>query len=248
MTPTESNLETLRLARVNPLARPSHLPEPPADAAAAYFIQHSIMAGLGRIGGWKVGSAGPTGPFTCAPLPASHILPSPARVTQSECPDRGVEAEIALRLRSDLPPRDLPYGRDELLDAIESAHPAIELLQSRYRKVDDVDPLSALADSLSHYGLVFGPAIPGWNTIDFDREGVRVLADGREIKRATGNPAGDMLRLLAWLADQGARWAGGLKAGQIVTTGSWTGKDFVAEGATVEMVFDHCGTVSATYA
>lgn len=247
MSSIPTNVEALRRARATPSARLTRLPDPPADAASAYFIQHSVMAGLGPIGGWKVGSPNPTGGFTCAPLPASHIMTSPARVMQAECPDRGVEAEIAVRLVHGLPPRDVAYTADDILAAIGSAHPAIELLQSRFEDVDAVDPLSALSDSLSHYGLVVGPAIPDWTAIDLAQEGVRVIVDGQEIKRRVGNPAGDMIRLVVWLANEGARWAGGLAAGQVVTTGSWTAKDTVPAGATVRMAFDRCGSVEATY-
>lgn len=237
----------LLAARHDPGSRPAGLPMPPPDALAAYAVQALVQSHLGAIGGWKVGSPSPTGPFTCAPLPASHVMASPAQVVQAECPDRGVEAEIAVRMEHDLPPRDEPYSRAEVLAAIASAHPAIELLQSRYADVDAVDPLTNLADSLSHYGLVWGPAIPDWTTIDLATESVGVVVDGVEIKRRTGNPAGDMLRLVVWLANDGARWAGGLKAGQFVTTGSWTAKDSMPVGAHVRMVFDHCGTVEATY-
>lgn len=243
MTPAE----ILLAARRDPASRPAALPHPPAGKSEAYAIQHEIMAQLGPIGGWKVGYTPATRQFTCAPLPASAIQPSPARVAQAECPDRGVEAEIAVRLGHDLPPRASPYTRAEILAAIASAHPAIELLQSRYQVIDTVDPLSALADSLSHHGLVWGAAIPGWQAIDLARESVRVLVHGQEVKRAIGNPAGEMLPLVLWMANEGAIWAGGLKAGQFVTTGSWTSKDFLPAGATVTMQFDNCGSVEATY-
>lgn len=240
-----TSAQILLAARANPAHRPATLPAPPADRDAAYAIQREIIAGLGPIGGWKVGYNPASGQFTCAPIPAAAILPSPAHIPQDVCPDRGVEAEIALRLAIDLPPR--PYGQSELEAAIASAHPAIELLQSRYQDVDRVDPLTNLADSLSNHGLVYGPAIAGWRSIDLAREVVCVVVDGAEQKRATGNPAGPMLPLLAWLAEHGAAWAGGLIAGQFVTTGSWTGKDFLPEGASVCMAFARCGAVKATY-
>lgn len=240
--------EILLAARHDPGARPAQLPEPPADAAAAYAIQQTVMASLGPIGGWKVGFSPATGVFTCAPLPAAFVVPDPARVPQAQCPDRGVEAEIALRLVRDLPPRPAPWTEAEVLDAVGSAHPAIELLQSRFQDVDQVSPLSALADSLSHFGLVVGGPIADWQSIDLAREAVRVLVNGEEIKRAVGNPAGPMLPLLTWLANHGSVWAGGLRAGQVVTTGSWTGKDFVPRNAHVAMQFDRCGRVEATYA
>ena len=204
-------------------------------------------AQIGPIGAWKVGSPRPDGPCACAPIPASSVLAAPAYVYQAECPDRGVEAEIAVRMGVDLPPRKPPYTRAEVLAAIASAHPAIELLQSRYQDVAAVDALSNLADSASNHGLVYGPAIEHWHTLDLARESVAVLVNGTEIKRRTGNPAGDMIRLVIWLANEGARWAGGLQAGQFVTTGSWTAKDTIPENGTVRMVFDHCGSVEATY-
>ena len=241
------NADALFAARATPDARLVRLPEALASEAEAYAVQREIMARLGPIGGWKVGYAPQTGVFTCAPLPASHILTSPAQVPQAECPDRAVEAEIAVRIASDLPASGAPYTEAQVLAAIGSAHPAIELLQSRFADVDAMDKTSLLADSLSHYGLVLGPAIQGWQTIDLAAETVQVMVGGAEVKRATGNPAGAMLPLVTWMANVGAAWAGGLKAGQVVTTGSWTGKDSVGPGAHVAMVFPRCGTVEATY-
>jgi len=168
-------------------------------------------------------------------------------VLTEHCTDGGVEAEICIRLAHDLPPRDAPYTPDDLRAAIASAHPAIEVLQSRYVDVDKIDPLSNLADSSSNFGLVVGPAIPDWTALDLAKESVRVTANGTEIKRGTGNPAGDMIRLLVWLANEGARWTGGLQAGQYVTTGSWTGKEFVPPGALVTIAFDHAGSASVQF-
>ena len=234
-------------ARRDPTQKLHSLPEVmrPRTEEQAYLIQRAIAAELGPIGGWKVGSPGPDGPVNCAPLPAAAIQDSPAEVTGS---DRLVEAEIAVRFAHDLPPRAQPYTRDEVLAAIASAHPAIEVLESRYVDVSAVDPLSALADSLSHFGLVLGPAIPGWQDLDLAAERVRLLAGGAEVKAGQGNPAGDMLRLLVWMANTGAHWAGGLRAGQVVTTGSWTGKDPVPPGAEARIVFSRAGEAAVRFA
>ncbi len=234
-------------ARRDPTQRLHSLPAAmrPRTPEQSYLVQRAAMRELGAIGGWKVGSPSPSGGFTCAPLPAGGVVPSPA---ETACHDRGVEAEIAVRMGASLPPREAPYTEAEVLAAIGSAHPAIEVLDSRYTDVDAVDPLSALADSLSHHALVVGPAIPDWQGIDLAQEGVRLLVDGQEIKRRTANPAGPMLRLVVWLANEGAHWAGGLQAGQVVTTGSWTAKDFVAPGASVRVVFDHCGEAAVRFA
>ncbi len=218
----------------------------PASEADAYDIQRAVSAAMGAIDGWKVGSPNPSAThFTCAPLPAGTVSTGPLTVAGS---DRGVEAEIAVRLGRDLPPRETPYGTEEVRAAIASAHPAIEVLESRFVDAAAAGAMSALADSLSNHSLVLGPAIEGWDGIDLTAETVRILVDGAEIKTGAGNPGGEMLRLVAWLANEGARWAGGLRAGQVVTTGSWTGKDYVAPGAEVQARFARCGAVSLRFA
>ena len=236
-------------ARRDPTQKLHSLPEAmrPKTEEQAYLIQRAIMAELGVIGGWKVGSPDPTGPVNCAPLPAAGAQMSPGHVLTEQCTDQGVEAEIAVRLAHDLPPRDTPYSPDEVLAAIASAHPAIEVLQSRYVDMDRVDPLSHLADSLAHFGLVVGPAIDDWQSLDLAAERVALVVNGEEMKHRTGNPAGNMLRLIVWLANHGAHWAGGLRAGQYVTTGSWTQKDFVTPGAELRVIFDHAGEAALRF-
>lgn len=238
----------LLAVRTDRAGRTPGLPEAarPQTQADAYEIQAAVMAALGPIGGWKVGSPAPAGDaFTCAPLPASGVIPSPAALSGT---DRAIEAEIAVRIGRDLPPREAPYTAAEIAAAIASAHPAIEVLESRFADPDAVEPMSGLADSLGHHSLVVGPAIPGWERLTLDQEEVAVLIDGQEIKRRRGNPGGDMTRLLLWLANTGARWAGGLRAGQVVTTGSWTGKDVAPPGAEARIRFTHAGEAAVRFA
>ena len=90
------------------------LPAPlrPESESDAYAIQQAVIAGLGGIAGWKVGSPNPAATrFTCAPLPAGTVSDGQMAVQGS---DRGVEAEIAVRLRCDLPLRETPYTIDDI--------------------------------------------------------------------------------------------------------------------------------------
>jgi hypothetical protein len=218
------------------------------DEQAAYTVQRRVSEGLGAIGGWKVGAPGPQGAPNCAPLPAAGIHPSPLRLDAGPFGLRGVEAEIAFRLGADLPPRSEPYGRAEVIAAIAYCLPAIEVLDSRFTDPNEQSALSLLADLNSHRALVYGAPAANWQGIDFAAESVRLLVDGQELKTATANPAGDMIRLIQWLADAGAHWAGGLRAGQYVTCGSWTGKDFVRPGAQVQIEFAHAGSAAVEFA
>jgi 2-keto-4-pentenoate hydratase len=151
--------------------------------------------------------------------------------------DRLVEAEIAFRIDRDLPPRETAYTRDEVLAAIGSCHPVVEVVQWRIKDWRPAPAILKLADNLGHGGLVVGEPKPDWRAVDFNTLEVTQEIAGQAAKQARGNPAGDMIRLVAWLADEGAVWAGGLKAGQIVTCGSWTGITEAAAEAPVVVTF-----------
>lgn len=207
----------------------------PRDEAAAYAIQRLVAAQLGPIGGWKVGASDPQAAPTCAPMPTAGICASPS-VVPANAVDAAIEAEIAFRLGCDLPPRATPYGRDEVIAALATAHPAIEWLQSRFVDPMAVDRFSQLADSQTHGGFVWGQGVVQWQAIRFETETVTLDVDGASLRRMA-NPAGDMIRLIQWLADEGAVWAGGLRAGQFVTCGSWTGKTQVRPGQAVQVRF-----------
>jgi 2-keto-4-pentenoate hydratase len=239
----------LLAARRDPSQLLTDLPEAlrPADRAAAYVIQAAVMAELGEIGGWKVGSPSPDGPIQCGPLPASGIMASPAQVPSEGSRIRGLEAEICFRMAHDLPPRGTPYTREEVVAAISAAHPAIELLESRFVDPDAISPFTNLADTQSHGAFIYGPGLVDWHGIDFAAETVTQSVDGTVHMQRTGNPCGDMLRLMVWMANEGAVWAGGLKAGQFVTCGSWTGKSSVGAHAKLHVSFPSVGEAAVDY-
>ena len=209
----------------------------PQSEAEAYAVQRAVAATLGPIGGWKVGAAGPDAAPTAAPLPVSVIMPAPARLPP-DYSDRLVEAEIAFRIAHDLPPRDAPYTKDDVLAAIGSCHPVIEVVQWRIKDFRPAPANLKLADSLGHGALVVGEPVPDWHAIDFAALQVTQEIASQASKQGVGNPAGDMIRLITWLANEGAVWAGGLRAGQIVTCGSWTGMTEAAAEAPVIVTFN----------
>lgn len=194
----------------------------PATLEDAIAIQHLTMAALGPIGGWKVGAAGPDAPPSAAPLPVSGLHRSPATLQRAAFPAPEIESEIAFVMATDLPPRGASYTREEIVAAIASCHPGIEIVQSRFADPAAVDALSHLADLIRHGAYVLGAPIDGWRDVDFAALEVAQTIGAHTIHRR-GNPAGDMIRLLAWLANEGAVWAGGPRAGDLVTCGSWTG-------------------------
>ena len=99
-----------------------------------------------------------------------------------------------------------------------------------------------------HGGFIYGPAYADWKKLDFTQERVTLAVDGSvRVERTGSNTSGDFLRLMPFLANEGAR-TGGLKAGQWVTTGSWTGNIQTIAGAAVDVHFATVGAVGFRFA
>src|SRR3546814_697865 len=174
-----------------------------------------------RISDWS-SDVGPSD--LCAPLPATHVIEAPAQFPSREFPLRGIEAEIAFRLKHDLPRQNQPYRLADVLAAIGSVHPTIEVVESRYTDRTQVDSLSGLADSLSHGALVYGAGRRDNLAIDQLAQTATLYFNSAKIAEAKGaNPAGDVLRLMVCLANHVAsRHAVGQRAGSRITHGSST--------------------------
>ena len=221
----------------------------PADAAAAYAIQDEVVAALGGIGGWKVGASSPSAEPGCSPLPASGVVKSGQAFAKDAFRLNGLEAELAFTFARDLPPRGAPYAEADVLGAIASVHAAIEVVDTRYVDMRAVDPLSALADFGSHGALVVGPARTNDLRVDQPRQAVKLEASGELLYEGVGgNAAGDVFRLLVWLANHAASRCGGLRAGHVVTTGSCSGLTFAAPPARVTATLAGLGACSTDLA
>jgi 2-keto-4-pentenoate hydratase len=218
----------------------------PKDLDEALLIQGQMMLAYGEIGGWKIGAATPDGTPLFAPMPSAWIASGGAELFGQRY--RGVEAEVAFLLAQDLPPRATPYTSAEVYAAVASCHPAIEILGSAYVDPEQVPKLNVTADLQMHGGFIFGPACPDWRAIDFSIEQVALAVDGAvRVERTGSNPAGDLLRLLPFLANHGAARTGGLRAGQWITTGSWTGNVQAGALSSVDVHFSTLGRVTARF-
>jgi 2-keto-4-pentenoate hydratase len=215
----------------------------PVTLDEAYFVQDRLAIAYGEIGGWKVGA--PTADATpmFAPMPWAWIASNNA-LLGGRHRFRGLEAEIAFLIDKDLPSREKAYSRDEVEAAITSCHPAIEVIESGLADPLQATKLSMVADLQMHGAFVYGAAVADWQRIDFSKERVTLAVDGVvRVERTGSNTSGDLRRLLPWLANEGAARTGGLKAGQWVTTGSWTGVSLAIAGSQVDVDFSTAGGV-----
>ena len=159
---------------------------------------------------------------------------------------RVAEAEFAFRMGRDLPPRGQPYSVDEVLDAVATLHPAIEVPDSRFDDFTIVGAPSLIADNACAHLFVLGPAAnTGWRALDLvEHKAVGTAGDlSREGKGA--NVLGDPRVALAWLVNELSGLGIRLNAGEVVTTGTCLVPLPIQPGVEVTADFGTLGTVSA---
>lgn len=222
----------LESRKAGKLADPKAMPVP-ADAASAMRSQAETVRGLGeKVVGWKVGFTADGNPFA-APLLESVVVKAPTKWVQKPGPDFRIEIEFGVRLSKDLPPRPgKPYTLEEITDAYDTVFCGIEMLASRYTDPAQPSFLLGLADCMHNGGYILGEekktkTIPG----PLDKMTCRATIDGKEIfNGAPKHPQDDILLPLVAYASKQNDDLGGLKAGQIITTGALSGVLALKEG------------------
>ena len=235
----------------------------PATVAEGYAIQAAVrdLRG-GELAGFKIGATSQAARTLLATeepfhgcLFADGIHDSPATLTAGDTNFRLIEPEFAFRLGADLPAREAPYGRVELVRAIASLHPAFEVVTSAYGEAWTGAGLPQLiADNGVHACLVLGPAMADWGTLDLAAREVVFEKGGTEIGRGQGaNALGHPLHALAWLADRGVladpstRTSRGLKTGDLITTGLVTPFAYAEAGTVLRADYGPLGAVELLF-
>jgi 2-keto-4-pentenoate hydratase len=160
---------------------------------------------------------------------------------------RVAEAEFAFRLARDLPPRSEPYDAGEVLAAVDTLHPAIEVPDSRYDDFTIVGAPQLIADNACGHLFVLGAAAAAdWRDVDLIEHKVIGAVVGTIAREGKGaNVLGDPRLALAWLANELSALGITLRANEVVTTGTCLVPLPIVPGAQVMMDFGRFGIVSA---
>lgn len=218
------------------------------DRSAVYAIQDGVAKATGPVDGWKVGASSPTAEPNPAPLLAGALVPSPGRFDGKAMHMIGVEVEISFHIVRDIAARTEPVGREEALAAVGDAFVGMEIVDTRLANFRQVAPEWLLADNQMNHALVVGEPIASWRPLDWANLQVRLVIDGRTIVDQKGGlGAVDPVRPLAWMIDHAVRQRGGLRTGQAITTGSWTGLRYFPPGTTARGEFVGLGAVEASF-
>ncbi len=233
-------------------------PDAPATITDAYDIQDRYVAFLqGEHGGpvgYKVGLTsaamqafcGITHPIAGVVL-KSRLHRSGATIKRSDFGRLGLEFEIAVRLKSDVPATAVPLTAGAIRPHIDGVCAAIELVDDRSADYTGLDVLSLVADNSWNAGTVLSEFSTDWPDLE------SVLGRAAKGSEAIGEGYGrDILghpfNSVAWLATQLAARGVGLKAGQIVMTGSVMKTIFPTEDATYRFELASLGAVEVRLA
>jgi 2-keto-4-pentenoate hydratase len=225
----------------------------PGSRAEGYAIQAEIAKLSGQsIVGWKIAATSTAGqqhihvdgPMAGCLLSA-RALDQGARISLTGNHMKVAEAEFAFRMGNPLPKRAATYTVAEVLAAVASLHPAIEVPDSRFEDFTRVGAAQLIADVAGACWFVIGPATRlDWRAVDLAQHGVSAYRNGALAGQGSGaNVLGDPRRALTWVVNELCTCGDGLRAGDVVITGTCLTPVPVSAGDSVKMDFGEFGVL-----
>jgi 2-keto-4-pentenoate hydratase len=229
----------------------------PNSRAEGYAIQAEVAKLSGHaVAGWKIAATSVAGQKHIkvdGPL-AGRLLAHTQKRPGGRVPLAGnvmnvAEGEFAFRMAGDLPSRSTPYSVDDVLSAVGALHLAIEVPNSRYREFAKVGTAQLIADTACACWFLLGPeSDASWRDTDLSQHGVVAYRNGQVAGEGSGaNVLGDPRVALAWIANELCTFADGLRAGEVVMTGTCLVPVAVAPGDHVRMDFGRLGSIETAF-
>jgi len=228
----------------------------PHSLAEGYAIQDAMVHSARQpVVGWKIAATSKAGQAhigVTEPLAgrlfADFVLKSGARLPAAPLLMRVVEAEFAFRMGQALPSRSQAYDKAEVCGAVEALHLAIEVPDARFENFAAIGAPQIVADDAFASWFLLGPRVSNWSDIDLSRQPVRVLKNGKIVAEGSGaNALGDPRLALTWLANHLSKRDIGLKAGDIVTTGTCVTPAEIGPGDHMIAEFPGLGRLDAAF-
>lgn len=225
----------------------------PADLDQAYAAQHELERFAGRAVGYKIAATSPEGqrnvgvdePFV-GRLYADSLRESGCSVAVDSLHLKIIEPEIAFEIGEDLPPDRASAPR--ALAAVKKAYVGIEIPDSRFADHVALGAPSMIADNGCSGLYALGPEIQGWPDVHLDRAAVTVSINGSEVARGLGgNALGDPSVAFLWLVRHLSSHGRGLKAGEIISTGTATDPVPVKAGDVATVSCGELGSATVTF-
>jgi 2-keto-4-pentenoate hydratase len=224
----------------------------PPDLETAYRCQdEAIDRWPDEVAGWKVARIGPA---WSAKYPEERLIGPAFRANihvaadgeAVECPVfeggfAAVDAELVIRVASDAPPRKIDWSIEEASELIADLHIGIEVASSPLPTLNDLGPGAVISDFGNNWGVVVGPAVRGWRSL----EEITVISqvEGVVVGERAASIRQGALAAFAFALGKAAQRGRPLRAGHVISTGMITGVHDIRVGQCSLHVFHGYGEV-----
>ena len=156
-----------------------------------------------------------------------------------------VESEICFLLNRDI--KGPGINAADVLAATAGVMPAFEIIDSHFKnwkmKIQDT-----VSDNASNAGIVLGARLSPISGLDLRLVGLVLEKDGEVVATAAGAAVwGNPAQAVAWLANKLAEFGMGMRAGELILSGSLTAAFPAVAGSSFRATFDHLGPVSTRF-
>lgn len=220
----------------------------PGDLVTAYQVQDLAIANWpDTVVGWKVGYIAAErrdgsgderllGPIFSRQLwnATGSSTPIPVFVGGFAA----VEAEYVLRLDADAPAGKLDWTPEEAAALPATLFTGVEVASSPLATINQLGPRVVVSDFGNNNGLVLGPQIPAWTTLDESSLLAQTWVGDLHVgSGGAGHLPGGLRAAFAFALSRSARRGRPLKAGDYIATGNATGIHDITAGQQARVDF-----------
>lgn len=222
------------------------------------MIQDEMARLIGRRTlGWKMGATSPAvsrreghaGPIIGRVLEGT-VFHTPAEMSAARFPNARIEAEFAAVVQDDLPPREQPYTRDDIIGKVV-IHPSIEIIGHRYPKSPQAPKLSTydeIADNGTGIGIVLGEVMRDWTEDQLQNLRIDIrVDDGKSAENVLGDDRCVPISVVVDTANILSKRGIGLFRGQFISTGGMTMPQHITRGSRFVARYGDYGSVKGAF-
>jgi 2-keto-4-pentenoate hydratase len=229
----------------------------PHGRAEGYAVQAALEAlTSATMFGWKIAATSEAGQQhinVSGPLAgrifSDKVIADGGTASMKGNEMRVGEPEFAFRMGRDLAPRATPFDVSEVLAAVDTLHPAIEIPDSRFADFVGAGEAQLIADNACAHLFVLGMSTgANWREMDLVEARPRITLRGSLHTGHGRNVLGDPRVALTWLANELRGLGLTLRAGQVVTTGTCHPPLPIQSGDHLAADFGALGKVSVRFA
>lgn len=239
------------------------LRHPQMGMADAYAIQRAFVAEKKKAGGvvrgWKIGLTSRAMQQALGiDVPDSGVLFEDMFLASGETVPQGrfieprIEAEIAFVMGRDL--KGPGASMFDVLKATDYVTPALEILDTRIRRRDEKtgrarNVFDTISDNAANAGIVIGGPVFRPDSLNLAHVGAAVARNGHVEETGLGaGVLGNPLTSMVWLVNRLAEYGDGLRAGDVVLSGSFIRPIEAPSGSTITADYGDFGIMGCHFA